>query len=140
MAVDKKRVTATKVSKTTKVPGDDISVIGFAVAIASIFINFFTFGLTALVGLGLSIMGRMQSSKAGRPNGLALAGIIISGITIFLTFVAFSLLVLLVVLASVGSDTDVKSNIECESNAFSIECREKSDGNSPVDEFRRDRS
>jgi hypothetical protein len=131
-AIDKKPINIT---------GDNLSVAGFAVAIASIFINFFTFGLTALVGLGLSIMGRVQTSKAGRPSGLALAGIIISGIVIFLTFIAFSLLVLLLVLASVGTtDADVKSNIECQGRAFSVECREKNNTSSPTHEFRHDRS
>lgn len=73
------------------VPGKALSIAGFSVALASIFINLFTLGIIAVVGLGLSIAGRIQSKKGGKANGLALAGIIISSIVAVVTLVFFTI-------------------------------------------------
>lgn len=83
-----------------EIPGQSISTAGFAVAIASIFTNFFTLGVMAIVGLALSIIGRIQTTKAGHPSGLALAGIIIAGVVSFLTFVCFIFFFLLAIFAA----------------------------------------
>jgi len=72
------------------VPGKALSIAGFSVALVSAFINIFTFGIVAVVGLGLSIAGRVQSKKAGKANGLALAGIIISSIVAVITIAVFA--------------------------------------------------
>lgn len=69
--------------------GENIATAGFAIAIASIFTNFFSFGVMALAGLVLSIIGRVQTKRAGRPSGVALAGIIISSVVMFFTLIAF---------------------------------------------------
>lgn len=113
-----------KVVTSANVPGKDISTAGFAVAVASIFTNLFTFGLTALVGLTLSIIGRIQTSKAGYPNSLALAGIIISGIVMALTFIAFVFFLMLIVM-SPPSHKDA-SDIMCEEGVSSFwqDCEE----------------
>lgn len=71
--------------------GRDISLVGFVFAVASIFVNLFTFGGMSLAGLILSIVGRIQSTKAGQPNAYALAGIIVSGVVTVLTFAMFAL-------------------------------------------------
>lgn len=78
-------------SVAVEVPGRDLSTAGFAVAVASIFTNIFTLGLVAIVGLALSIIGRVQTSRAGQPNAYALAGIIIAGIVMVLTFAVYAL-------------------------------------------------
>lgn len=72
--------------------GKDISMVGFIMAVASIFVNIFTFGGMSLAGLVLSIIGRVQSSKVGYPNAYALAGIIISAVVTVLTFVLLAIL------------------------------------------------
>ncbi len=72
-------------------PGKGLSIAGFIVALISIFTNLFTLGIVAVVGLGLSIAGRVQSKKGGKPNGMALAGIIISSIVAAVTVVVFVL-------------------------------------------------
>ena len=71
------------------VPGKALSIAGFSVALASVILNMFTLGIIAVVGLGLSIAGRVQSKKAGKANGLALAGIIISSIVAVVTLIFF---------------------------------------------------
>lgn len=96
MPTEKPKETEKKHGNTT---GESLSTAGFAVAIASIFTNFFTLGIIAVVALVLSIMGRIQTSRAGRPNTLALVGIIISGVVIFFTLIAFSLFIMLAVLS-----------------------------------------
>lgn len=120
--------------------GKDMSTAGFAISVASIFINFFTLGLLAIVGLVLSIIGRVQSSKTGNPNSLALAGIIISGIVIALSTLAF----LLVVFAAIISSSDPRfwqdesgSSLEQDcsqpGNRMSAECRdERRSGQEPL--------
>jgi hypothetical protein len=45
-------------------------------------------------------MGRVQTGRVGRPNNLALAGIIISGIVGFLTLVTYVVLFVILVLMS----------------------------------------
>ena len=85
--------------KQTIATKDTLSTAGFAVAIASIFTNIFTLGVVAVVGLVLSIIGRVQTSRAGHPSGLALAGIIISATVMVFTFLFFILLILLLVFA-----------------------------------------
>jgi hypothetical protein len=98
-----KQSTDTKhVSPKTSVnnQGQSLAIAGFAVAVASIFTNFFTLGIMAIVGLVLSIMGRVQTSRAGRPNGLALAGIIISAIVGFLTLITYVVLFVALIFAS----------------------------------------
>ncbi len=83
-----------------ELPGQGISTAGFAVAVASIFTNFFTLGVMAIVALVLSIVGRVQTSKAGHPSGLALAGIIISSVVGFLTFAGFIFFLMLAIFAA----------------------------------------
>lgn len=131
----KKTETSEKLVKTTKVAGDDISTAGFAIAVASVFTNFFTLGLTAVVGLVLSIMGRVQTSKAGHPNSLALAGIIISACVMVLTFIAFSFFLIVFLMAG----SELKSDLNCEdgSIASEIHCAEAGD-KAPVRQFRYD--
>lgn len=113
--------------KAMAIAGKDISTAGFAVAIASIFTNFFTLGLTAVVGLVLSIIGRVQSSKAGHPNPLALAGIIISGVVMALTFILVMFFVMLFVFSASRGDY---RDIQCETDmsVFSAECHDPDTG------------
>jgi len=92
--------------------GESIATAGFAIALASIFTNFFSFGLMAVAGLVLSIVGRVQTKRAGRPSNLALAGIIISGVVMFLTLVTFILF--FVLLINAGS----KHQIDCDSPKY----------------------
>lgn len=80
--------------------GRDISTAGFAVAIASLFVNIFTLGIAAVVGLVLSIIGRVQTAKAGQPSTLALIGIIVSSVSMALTFLTFMLLAMLAIIAA----------------------------------------
>lgn len=72
-------------------PGKGLSIAGFVISLLSIFTNLFTLGIVAVVGLGLSIAGRVQSKKGGKPNGMALAGIIISSIVAAITIIVFVL-------------------------------------------------
>lgn len=113
-----------KVVTSANAPGKDISTAGFAVAVASIFVNIFTFGLTAAVGLTLSIIGRIQSAKAGQPNGLALAGIIISGIVMTLTFLAFIFLMVLVIMAPPSHEGTDSTSCDSETSSFWEDCGE----------------
>lgn len=69
---------------------ENVATAGFAIAIASIFTNFFSFGIMAIAGLVLSVIGRVQTKKAGKPSNVATAGIIISGIVMFLTLIAYA--------------------------------------------------
>ena len=71
------------------VPGNGLSIAGFAVALVSLVLNFFTFGIPAIVGLVLSIIGRVQTKRAGKPSGLALAGIIISAVAAVITLIFY---------------------------------------------------
>ncbi|MEP7205005.1 MAG: hypothetical protein ABI716_02335 [Candidatus Saccharibacteria bacterium] len=75
---------------TASVPGSGLSIAGFVISLVAIVSNFFTFGLVAVLGFVLSIIGRIQTKRAGHPSGLALAGIIISVVSGVLTFVAFA--------------------------------------------------
>ena len=52
-----------------------LSIAGFIVSIASLFLGLF--GITGLVGVVLSAVGRSQAVKEGGKTGLATAGIII---------------------------------------------------------------
>ena len=71
------------------VPGDGLSVAGFIVSLVSLLLNFVTFGVMAIVGLVLSIVGYAKTRRAGRPSGLGLAGIVISAISMVVTFAFF---------------------------------------------------
>lgn len=82
----------TKKSADKDTAGRDISLVGFIFAVASIFVNFFTLGGMSLAGLALSIVGRVQTTRAGRPNAYALAGIIVSSIVTVITFALFMVL------------------------------------------------
>lgn len=84
-------MTKEKVATNKANAGRDISLVGFIFAVASIFVNLFTFGGMSLAGLVLSIIGRIQTTKAGQPNAYALAGIIVSGVVTVLTFAVFAL-------------------------------------------------
>lgn len=122
--------------------GKDMSTAGFAISIASIFINFFTLGILAIVGLVLSIIGRVQTSKTGRPNSMALAGIIISSIVIALSTLAFLFFIFVAIIA--GSDSrlwheESGSSLESEcsqpEHRMSEDCRNTRDGQEPMFEF-----
>lgn len=73
----------------TPVPGEGLSVAGFIVSLVSLLLNFVTFGVMAIVGLVLSIIGYVKTKRAGRPSGLGLAGIIISIASMVITFAFF---------------------------------------------------
>ena len=63
-----------------------VAVIGFIVAIVSIF----TFGFPSIIALVLSIIGLAIAKKYSKPlKGLAIAGLIISGISLILFWVLF---------------------------------------------------
>ncbi len=64
-------------------PGKTLGVVGFVMSLVG-------FGLISLI---LSIIARKKSKQAGHSNGFALAGIIISTITILVSFVIAALLV-----------------------------------------------
>lgn len=89
--------------------GERLASAGLALSIASIFTNVFTFGILAIVSLVLSIMGRIQTKKTGAPSGLALAGIIISGIVMFLSFMGFIMLVVFAMLSGGNYGIDCNS-------------------------------
>lgn len=63
-----------------QVPGKGLATAGFILAL----IGLVSFGFTSLIGLILSIIGRVQTKRAGQPSGLALAGIIVSIITMII--------------------------------------------------------
>ncbi|MFZ1249853.1 MAG: hypothetical protein WAR37_00150 [Candidatus Microsaccharimonas sp.] len=77
----------------TKPDGSGLSLTGFILAIASLLLNFISFGLLAVLGLIFSIIGRVKTKRAGKPSGLALAGIIISSVSIILSAVIFGFVV-----------------------------------------------
>ncbi len=52
-----------------------LSIAGFIVSLGSLFLGLF--GITGLVGIVLSAVGRSQASRDGGKTGLATAGIII---------------------------------------------------------------
>ncbi len=52
-----------------------LSIAGFIVSIASLFLGFF--GITGVVGITLSAVGRSQAVREGGKTGLATAGIIL---------------------------------------------------------------
>lgn len=124
MATTKEHKSEQHSKKEAEIKGRDISTAGFAVAIASIFTNLFTLGLTAVVGLVLSIIGRVQTSRAGHPSPLALAGIIISGAVMALTFMLFMFFVVLVLLAA-SRDGYGPHDMNCEEGqqGFGWECQ-----------------
>ena len=62
---------------------NSMSIAGFVCSI----IGIFTCGLTSLIGLILSIVGLSSSKKRGEKDGMALAGIIISAISMVLIIV-----------------------------------------------------
>ncbi len=72
-------------SPATSVPGTGLSIAGFIASLIALLINVFTLGVAAAISLTLSIIGRVQTKKSGSPSGLALAGIIISSVSIVLT-------------------------------------------------------
>lgn len=55
-------------------PGTGLSIIGLILGV----VGLVSFGVTSIVGLGLSLAGRKKLSESGRHGGLALAGIIVS--------------------------------------------------------------
>lgn len=139
---EKQEVDSKAIAKVDANYGKDMSTAGFAISIASIFINFFTLGILAIVGLVLSIIGRVQTSKAGQPNSMALAGIIISSIVIALSTLAFLFFVFVAVIA--GSDSrfwheQSGSSLESEcsqpEHRMNAECRDAGDGQEPMFEF-----
>ena len=66
---------------------DSVCVAGFVTSIVSIFCC----GFTSLIGLGLSIWGFLRVKKNGmKGSGLALAGIIISGIMVFVSIISYA--------------------------------------------------
>lgn len=88
-------------------PGRGLGIAGFVLAF---------FGPAALIGLILSIVGLVQSRRAGRSNGFAIAGIIISA----LVLLAFIGLVIVGAIAAsqvaetcqqLGAGTHVKDGI-----------------------------
>lgn len=129
-----KKVVAVAAKSDAKVDanyGKDMSTAGFAISVASIFINFFTLGLLAIVGLVLSIIGRVQTSKAGNPSGMALAGIIISSIVIALSTLAFLFFAFVAIIAGPDSrfwheETSPSMEIDCDHprHRMSDECRQ----------------
>ena len=98
-------------TKSSAKTGENLSTAGFAIAVASIFTNFFSLGIMAIVGLVLSIMGRVQTKRAGHPSNMALAGIIISGVVMFLTFVAFVFFFILMIASS-------RHQIDCDTPKY----------------------
>ncbi|SDQ21878.1 DUF4190 domain-containing protein [Microbacterium sp. cf332] len=76
------------------VPGKTLGIIAFILALVPV-------GLQ-LIGLILGIVALVQSKKAGRKNGLALAAIIISSILLVLTIVG--VIVLFTVIGGVSND------------------------------------
>lgn len=124
MAVEKDAPKTVHATKSHNEQGKDMAMAGFAIAIASIFTNIFTFGVMAIAGLVLSIIGRVQTSKAGRPNNYALAGIIISASVMVLTFMAFIFFVTLAILAA-SEDERSPSNIHCDGSLqdMYVECK-----------------
>lgn len=109
------------VTNKEETAGRDISLVGFIFAVASIFVNLFTFGGMSLAGLVLSIIGRIQTSKVGQPNAYALAGIIVSGVVTVLTFVVFALLAAWLLVPR----TDEEGRyIDCSGEyEYSVECQ-----------------
>lgn len=103
---------AEKPATQASLSGENIATAGFAIAIASIFTNFFTLGVMAIVGLTLSLIGRVQTKRAGRPSSMALAGIIISSVVMVLSFIAFIFFLMLVVIG--GS----RHQIDCDSPRY----------------------
>lgn len=90
-------------------PGKGLATAGFVLAL----IGLVSFGLTSLIGLILSIIGRVQTKRAGQPSGLALAGIIVSIITMIIGIIAAVLIFVFFV---------------SESAKLQNECRERGSG------------
>lgn len=133
---------ASKPAKNNKA----ISIAGFVCSL----VGLLSCGLTSLVGLILSIVGLSSSKKRGEKDGLALAGIIISAISLVIIFI-----VIIGLVASYSSSKEItapapstspapttkqknnekysliESNISSESNEFStyIEGRIKNNQN-----------
>lgn len=114
--------------------GKDMSTAGFAISVASIFINFFTLGILAIVGLVLSIIGRVQTSKTGRPSSLALAGIIISSVVIALSALVFLFVVFAAIISSSDprfwhdeSGSSLESDCDLPQYRMNAECRDEKD-------------
>lgn len=80
----------------TEVPGKTLGIVGFVLAIL---------GPLSVAGLVVSIIGLVQSKKAGAKNGFALAGIIISAVMI-VGMILFALLVGFLAAASIGAVCD----------------------------------
>jgi len=66
------------------VPGRGLGIAGFVLSL---------FVVANVVGLILSIVALIQSKRAGRPNGFALAGIIIASVGVVLTILVVALTV-----------------------------------------------
>jgi hypothetical protein len=120
-----------------KVAGKDMATAGFAVAVASIFTNIFTFGLIAVIGLVLSIMGRVQTAKAGHPSNLALAGIIISGVVMALTFMLFMFFLMLAILSANAEPATGGSGERCTTSMMRVYGETCVQQDSPLYQFRR---
>ncbi len=79
-------------------PGKGLGIAGFVLSLCSFFsccIHPFVAFFLIIVGMVLSIVGRVQSKKAGFPNGLATAGMIISIVhaVIWILLFAFAIVV-----------------------------------------------
>ena len=64
-----------------------MQIAGFAVSLASCFVLSF-YGLTGIVGIVLSAVGRSQAVNAGGKTGLGTAGIVIGIVSAILGFVS----------------------------------------------------
>lgn len=81
-------------------PGKGLGIAGFILSIVSFVVCCFGSSvgwvcfITVIVGLVLSIISRSKAKKAGRKNGLATAGMIISIIFIVLWVIVFALAII----------------------------------------------
>ncbi|MEO8691210.1 MAG: DUF4190 domain-containing protein [Candidatus Saccharimonas sp.] len=90
-------------SSDQPMPGTGLSIIGLVLGV----VGLVTFGVTSLVGLGLSIAGRKKLSESGQHGGLALAGIIVSaGCTVVGVLIGTLLTMVLV-------NTDNRTSDQC---------------------------
>lgn len=136
MAVEKDAPKTVHATKAHNQQGKDMAMAGFAISVASIFTNIFTFGVMAIAGLVLSIIGRVQTSKAGQPNNYALAGIIISASVMVLTFVGFIFFLTLAILAASENERPA-SEIHCDGSLqdMHVECQTPSGSDEPSNRY-----
>ena len=79
-------------------PGKGLGIAGFVISLCSFFsccIHPFVAFFLIIVGMVLSIVGRVQSKKAGFQNGLATAGMIISIVHAVIWILLFALVLIL---------------------------------------------